>query len=371
VEKLAPEKRLDLLQSEEARIFEDEQLTKEDTEQRENEERGRSELERLEREALDRIIQEQKLRLENLEQEENLRAEKMERKRFEIADRSRTDRLSRESGMTDPVPVSSTQQETDNVFDGQNLQSPSSPTRRRLPSQDMATQTDDGGAASTVVGEVKQYPADVVTERLLSDSGSSASSPVPNADDSVAPALRRPAGGSPVRQRPRSAGYADDDGDPVSSVVVHEYGELLSFWRADPTDGRLTRARANSRRAVSVNGDREATVHEFDLPPEQWSSRHLEPTTRDSDDSAAKSETKQDHPVESVRHHDDDDGRHTTSATDERDISEKSFVNNTLSCIGQYSISCISCSAGIRLAIGLNIYGALFSTLLSYRYAAR
>ena len=319
-----------------------EQLEAGETEKRATEEKRKLELERLEKEALERIIHEQKLRLEKLEREEKLRAEQQEKERIEKEEKRRLKRTGEECEenscpMTESVGISSTEQETDSVFVDQlpkKLLSPSSPPRPRHTSQDMATQTDDRCATPTVVGEVRDYPAAVVTERLVSDSESPVSSPVPNTDDPMASPTPRSVD-SPVRRRPKSTGladYAEDTDD--NSVVVHEYGELLSFWRDDPTNGQLTRARANSRRANDADGQEPATVHDYDLPPEQWTSKRLSSVVEQPNDAnQSKSETRQnDDRDESARR---DDVR-SASATDDRDVSEKPVVDSTLGWIGQY-----------------------------------
>ena len=313
------------------------QLETEETEKRAKDEKSKEDLERLEREALERIIQEQKLRLEKLECEEKLRGEKLEKDDDEEKEQVR--RASQEHEDDDRRVG-----EGDNVFHDQPSGStPTSPRRPRHPSQDTATQTDDGSAPSTVVGQVRHYPAEVVTERLVSDSESPVmSSPVPNIDHPTASTTARPAD-SPVRRRPRSQASADidDDDDSASSVVVHEYGELLSFWRGDPTDGKLTLARANSRRAASIDAEL-ATVRDFDLPPEQWSRSDVVEQPPNDDENQSKSDTVQPptdvDAVDPVSRQDDGNNARpaAAAASDDRDMSDKSFVQNTLGWIGQY-----------------------------------
>ena len=340
--KIKPEK------SEEQSRFEREQLQLE----REQMEKQKLRLEKLEHEQ-QRVIQEQKDRLEKFEREEKQRAlEKAEKERLEREER----RLKRSSGDSKEGrrrSESAAEQEVDSVFDGQpstSLLSPGSPERQRLPSHDMATQTEESSpeaaaeaeaaGAATVVGQVRDYPADVVTERLVSDSESLTSSPVPNTDHRATspaaapgPAQRASArsrtaksdpADSPFRKRSKSAGASLE----VSAVIVHEYGELLSFWRGDPTDGRLTQARANSRRAAAAAADDDddnarATVREFDSQAERWSTRRL----RSVDDDRARSAAQQ----RPQRHQ--DDGR-PASAAENRDAGEKSSVHSTLGWIG-------------------------------------
>lgn len=111
-------------------------------------------------------------------------------------------------------------------------------------------------------------------------------------------------------------------------MIVHEYGELLSFWRGDPTDGRLTLARANSRRAsAGVDGKGQATVRDFDRPAEQWSTRRLDNV---EENQGAQHRPTVDDPAEPPRHQDDGRDRRPPSAAGDHDSSEKSFVHSTL-----------------------------------------
>ena len=367
------------------------------------EEKRKLELEKLEKEALEKIIQEQKLRLKKLEREEQLRADKSAKEHIEkderrlksssqeykepdtienrnvpnispardtamsksklakskkhtkdvpgkqLTETSENDsRLSEDLGsakVAETVGVSATEQEVVDVFADQpstNLLTPSSPLRPRLPSQDMATQTDDCSGKAAVVDQVRQYPAAVITERLVSDSESPTSSPVPSTDDPAPSPIPRSAD-SPVRKRARSTGSVDDDKGDVTPVVVHEYSELLSFWRGDPTGGQLTLVRANSRRAAGADGEGEATVQDVSLPPEQWSTKLLdsvEQPPNDGEVNQSKSVTQQpsklDDPAEPVRQRHDDDDDRPASATDDHEMSEKTFVHSTLGWIGQY-----------------------------------
>ena len=368
MEKLAEEHKLKLEQLEEEKRLHQEQLEEEksdreetkriwdekrqterqEIEKRVKEEIRRSELERREREALEKIIQEQKLRLEELERQEKLREQKMERESIEKEEERRVERMDQEDteNATGYVDVSATEKEIDSVFADQpstSLLLPSSPLRPRVPSREIATQTEDDSSEvpEAVVGQVLHYPAEVVTERLFSDSESPTSSPVPNIDDPTASSVQRPAD-PPVRRRPKSTASADDDNDgDVTPVVVHEYGELLSFWRGDPTDGRLTRARANSRRAAGADGEGEATVRDFNLPPEQWASDRVdtvEQSHKDDEDKKYKSEARPtpniDDTPEATRHQEGDDDGRSASATDDRSISEKTLIHSTLGCIG-------------------------------------
>ena len=302
-------------------------LEKEETLKRIEEENKKLEHERREREALEKIIQEQKLRLEILERQEKLTEEQTENERGDV----------------------SAEKESDKVFVDQpstsSLLSPSSPMRPRLPSREIATQTDGGSPPpATMVGQVRHYPATVVTERLMSDSDSAASSPVSNIDDPTATGttLSRPEL-EPFRRRAKSMplGDRDDrDADAATPVIVHEYSELLSFWRGDPTDGRLTRARAKSLRTDAAG---QATVRNFDLAPEQWSSSRVDSQPPAREDQNSRSENAGPTPNindESARRHDDrryddHDNRQPASApADEHGVGEKTVVHSTLGYIG-------------------------------------
>ena len=340
--KLAEEHRLKMEELEEERRLDQKQLEREETEKQLKEDNRKLEQERREKDALEKIIQEQKLRLEELERQEKLRAEQVEKEGVEQEEKKREKRTSTEKDhpMTGG-DISPRKKDTDSVFVDQpstSRLSPSSPGRPRLPSREMSTQTDERSAPSTVVGQVRHYPAEVVTERLVSDSESPTSTPLPNVGDRAARAIRRPADPS-LRRRAKSLASVDD---VATSVIVHEYGELLSFWRGDPTDGRLTRARASSLRAAGTDIAGHASVRDFDHPPEQWSSNRLdavEQPPNDSEDNQSKSDTRpttNTEPAEPMRHHDDDDCGRPASATEDHDISEKSLMHSTLGCIGQY-----------------------------------
>jgi len=214
---------------------------------------------------------------------------------------------------------------------------------------------------------VRHYPAEVVTERLVSDSESPVSSPVPNINDPTVSTVHRQAD-SPVRRRTKSKESTDSEDGGVTPVVVHEYGELLSFWRGDPTDGQLTRARAKSLREAGVDEEGQATVRDFDLPPEQWSSSRLsttqEPSPNDNEDSKSTSERRPtsniNDPPEPVRRQ-GDDGR-PASATAGHDISDKSLIHSTLGCVGQYDSICfiiyITCFSLQRVLVSFRSFAA-------------
>ena len=303
--------------------MEREEITKQETE-----EWRKLELERLEREALEKIIQEQKVRLEKLEREEKLRAEKME-KHIEKDEETQTKRTSRESKEDDRRMSTSAEaeQENDSVFDSQtstNLLPPRPRERSRLSSKDMATQTDGGsGTPATVIGQVRHYPTEVVTERLVSESDSPKSSlPIHNTITAPVP----PVADSPIRRRSHSAGSVDKYKD-VSPVVMHEYSELLSFWREDPTGGRLTLARATSRSAAVSEREIQVTVRD-NIVAERWSSRQA-----GSDEQAPENHQPKPEPV---RHQGDENDRSVSSSADDHDVSDKSFVRSTLGWVGQY-----------------------------------